>query len=70
LDGIRAQIEAGISEFSQDILVVCSRKFRKIRADWGDEDRQVAKSDRLLAKRMPAGAGMGLAEVVWMGDIV
>jgi hypothetical protein len=44
LDGIRAQIEAGFSEFSMSILVVCSRKLRKIRTDWGDEDRQVAKS--------------------------
>ncbi|MDP2359830.1 MAG: hypothetical protein Q8O14_03640, partial [bacterium] len=39
LDGIRVQIEAGFSEFSQGILVVCSRKLRKIRTDWGDEDR-------------------------------
>jgi hypothetical protein len=59
LDGIRAQIEASFSEFSQSILVVCSRKLRKIRTDWGDEDRQVAKSDRLLARRcrLPSGSG-------------
>jgi hypothetical protein len=70
LDGIRAQIEAGFSEVSQGILVVCSRNLRKIRTDWAQsasglglaeaklrqeawrkpcDDRQVAKSDRLLA---------------------
>jgi thioredoxin 1 len=51
LDGIRAHVEAGFSEVSQGILVVCSRNLRNIRTDRGDEDRQAAKSDRLLAAR-------------------
>ncbi|MDP2359832.1 MAG: right-handed parallel beta-helix repeat-containing protein [bacterium] len=70
LDGIRAQIEAGFSEFSQGILVVCSRKLRKIRTDWGDEDRQVAKSDRLLGSFSGnGGSGNGINGLSLSGTV-